>query len=365
MNYNINMNMNKLKKIIASIRIVQIILNYRKVAIRISTYSRISVFRRSKMIFLFGSPYHSNMGDQAQTVCILKWLNMNYPDYSVLVFRLPDSNDSLLSYIRRHIRKDDKIICHSGYHMTDLYHEQDVYCKLVQLFKDRPIWIFPQTVHYKQECNLKQTADIISGHGRVTLMARDEISFDTAKKYFTGCKLMLFPDIVTSLIGTLNFDHQRDGVLFCIRNDVEAFYSKKQITALKESFTDIKVEETDTTLPLPYSEIAKDREGVLLGQLDYYSHFKLIITDRYHGTIFSLIAGTPVIVLKTSDHKLSSGVKWFPEEFKDYVYFAENIDTVHDIAKNILGKKLTHKLPPYFKENYYDKLKSLLEDERN
>ena len=327
-------------------------------------YSRISLFRNSKMIFLFGSPYHSNMGDQAQTVCILKWLNKNYPDYSVLVFRLPDSNDSLLAYIRRHIRKNDKIICHSGYHMTDLYHEQDVYCKLMQLFKDRPIWIFPQTVHYKQECNLKQTADIINGHGRVTLMARDEISFDTAKKYFSGCKLMLFPDIVTSLIGTMNFDHQRDGILFCIRNDVEAFYSKEQIAELKESFAEVKVEQTDTTLILPYSEIAKDREGVLHGQLDYYSHFKLIITDRYHGTIFSLISGTPVIVLKTSDHKLSSGVKWFPEEFKDYVYFAENIDRVHSIAMRILGKELTHKLPPYFKENYYDKLKSLLEEER-
>ena len=104
---------------------------------------------------------------------------------------------------------------------------------------------------------------------------------------------------------------------------------------------------------------------MLKEQFDYYSRFKLIITDRYHGTIFSLIAGTPVIVLKTSDHKLSSGVKWFPEEFKDYVTFAENLDEAYEKAAMMMNKQLTHQLPPYFKENYYDKLKSLLEDDRN
>ena len=102
---------------------------------------------------------------------------------------------------------------------------------------------------------------------------------------------------------------------------------------------------------------------ILNEQLVYYSKFQLIITDRYHGTIFSLIAGTPVIVLKTTDHKLSSGVKWFPQDFKDYIEFVENIDSVYDTAQEILSKKLTHQLPPYFKQNYYDKLKKILENE--
>ena len=321
--------------------------------------------RSQKMVFLFGSPFHSNMGDQAQSYCLLKWFSENYPDYQVMLFRYTETLDSVLCVLRYTIRKNDKIVCHSGYHLTDLYHEQDVYCKLAKMFKDRQIWIFPQTVYYKQESNLRQTAEIMNAHGRVTLMARDEISYNTAQKYFTNCRLLLYPDIVTSLIGTMKFNHERDGILFCIRNDIEAFYNKEQITKLKDSFKFFKVDETDTTLKIPFREIVKDRETVLCRQLDYYSRFKLVITDRYHGTIFSLIAGTPVIVLKTSDHKLSSGVKWFPEEFKDYVYFAENIEDVHDMAMPILDKKLTHQLPPYFKENYYDKLKYLLEDERN
>ncbi len=323
------------------------------------------IVRKQKMIFLFGSPAHSNMGDQAQSYCLQKWINANYPEYGILFFRLPETYNSLLKALRRTIRKDDKIVCHSGYHMTDLYNEQDVYCKLAQLFPERPIWIFPQTVLYKNEENLIKTANIMNSHGRVTLMARDEISYATAQKYFTGCKVLLYPDIVTSLIGTKQFNYERDGVLFCVRNDIEAFYSKEQIQTLKNKFAGVKVEQTDTTLKVNYKEIVKNREYFINHECDYYSHFKVIITDRYHGTILSLISGTPVVVLKTSDHKLSSGVKWFPEEFKDYVTFAENLDEAYEKAVMMMNKQLTHQLPPYFKENYYDKLKAILEDDRN
>lgn len=323
------------------------------------------VVRKKKMIFLFGSPAHSNMGDQAQSFCIQKWTKENYPEYGLLFFRLPETYNSLLKVLRRTIRKDDKIICHSGYHMTDLYHEQDVYCKLAQLFPERPIWIFPQTVFYKDEMNLKKTADIMNHHGKVTLMARDEISYATAQKYFGGCRLLLYPDIVTSLIGTKSFSNKREGVLFCVRNDIEAFYKKEDIQELKNRFKGVHIEETDTTLKMPYREIIKNRERVLNQVLDYYSRFNVIITDRYHGTIFSLIAGTPVVVLKTSDHKLSSGVKWFPEEFKDYVTFANSLDEAYEKAVSMMKKDLTHQLPPYFKENYYDKLKAVLEDGRD
>lgn len=334
-----------------------------KTALKISkSVYKIRFSRKEKMIYLFGSPGHSNMGDQAQTYCLVKWFSINYPDYGVYIFRLSESHDVLLKLVRKIIRPYDKIICHSGYHFTDLYHEQDVYCKLAKMFPERPIWIFPQTICYKDEKNLLKTAEIMNSHGNITLMARDNQSFETAKQYFNKCKLLLFPDIVTSLIGTKTFSHERDGVLFCFRNDKEAFYSESQIEGLRKKFGTIKTERTDTTLQIPTSYIIENREKVLNGQFDYYSKFKLIITDRYHGTIFSLIAGTPVIVLKTTDHKLSSGVKWFPEDFKDYIVYVENIDSVYDTSKEILSKNLTHQLPPYFKQNYYDKLKNILED---
>ena len=99
-----------------------------------------------------------------------------------------------------------------------------------------------------------------------------------------------------------------------------------------------------------------------------YSKYEVVITDRYHGTIFSLIAATPVVVIGSTDHKLSSGVKWFPRNiFGDYITFANDLDEAYSKAIQMLqnSKKISHELPPYFKENYYDILKKRLESNSN
>src|SRR5690606_39434039 len=53
--------------------------------------------------------------------------------------------------------------------------------------------------------------------------------------------------------------------------------------------------------------LAKRRRGVIEEFLQNIKRHKLVITDRYHGTIFAIAANTPVIVLGSTDHKLSSG----------------------------------------------------------
>jgi len=315
------------------------------------------LFRNKKTVFLFGSPFHSNMGDQAQTFCIYKWLQHNYPNHKIYTFRLTESFPILLSLLRLTIRKEDILICHSGYHLTDLYHEQDIYCKIIQEFPDFPIIIFPQTINYQRKTNLLNTAKIFNSHPKILLMCRDEHSYETAQKFFTHCKLLLYPDIVTSLIGTKQYKNKREGILFCMRNDIEAFYSPKEIQLLKDSFKNVKIEQTDTTLDIDVKEIYKNREKILNNIFEQYSKYKLVITDRYHGTIFSLIANTPVIVISSADHKLISGVKWFPESFKQYVQFANNLSEAHTLANKLLqDNSFNYELPSYFKEKYYDNL---------
>ena len=79
----------------------------------------------------------------------------------------------------------------------------------------------------------------------------------------------------------------------------------------------------------------------------------------HHGTIFSLCAGTPVIIIKTTDHKVTTGADWFKGIYDDYVYVAEDLDDAYRLASDILSKRISHKLEPYFKEQYYDKLKNI------
>ena len=70
-------------------------------------------------------------------------------------------------------------------------------------------------------------------------------------------------------------------------------------------------------------------------------HF-VTITDRYHGTIFSLCAGTPVIILKTTDHKVTTGADWFKGVYDDYVYVAKDLDDAYSLCQKVLAKKLSY-----------------------
>lgn len=160
-------------------------------------------FFRRPFVFLFGSPFHSNLGDQAQTECIIAWIRKNLPRHEIFIATYMNTSPRLLKMIRRHIRKNDILLCHSGYHMTDLYNEQSHYLRIAQLFPDHPLTILPQTIHYQDDSHAQATADILNSHPDCTLLCRDEHSYETARALFNKCRLFLYPDIVTSLIGNI------------------------------------------------------------------------------------------------------------------------------------------------------------------
>ena len=95
--------------------------------------------------------------------------------------------------------------------------------------------------------------------------------------------------------------------------------------------------------------------------IDDYAQYQVIITDRYHGTIFALIANTPEIILKTTDHKVVTGADWFEGVYEDYVYVVNDLEEASQVAQQIVTGFEYRKLPSYFKEKYYDRLKDIIE----
>lgn len=179
---------------------------------------------------------------------------------------------------------------------------------------------------------------------------------------FGNTRLLLFPDIVTSLIGTMTFNGQRAGILLCARNDIESLYGKEELCRFLDRFDCCRKEVTDTTICVTKEELKNDRDKLIMETIKYFSTFKVVITDRYHGTIFSAIAGTPVVVINSADHKLSSGVEWFPKEvFGDQIQFANELDDAYVIVDKVLhSDKIKYNCPPYFREKYWSKLKNII-----
>lgn len=315
---------------------------------------------RNNVVLVFASPSHSNLGDNAQTLLIGELLHAKFPAAHIMFFTdgfMYYTRYRLIPFIRFFLRKDARIFLHSGYHMTNLYPwEEWLNRAVIKAFMDRKIVALPQTINYTDKTEELKSMEIYNSHPDFTIMCRDEVSYEKCGHLFPKCKRLLIPDVVTAAIGKWNFNSVRDGVLLCLRNDAEALVPPEIIVDVRKELSSFgRVVMGDTTVADSNVVINKDLSGYLKRVWESYSKYKLIITDRYHGTIFSLIAGTPVLVISSTDHKLSSGVKWFPKEFNDYVKFEGDQSKIVETARIMLARKLDHRLPRYFADKYFGK----------
>ena len=338
-------------------------------------FSILFSFRKKVYVVSHPLPLHPNLGDQAQLMCTDKWLNENYSDYKVIHLGILGSTlnfDPLLhtllnamsamltiTVMKLKARHDDIFIGHSGYFFIDHHTGYKAFMDMMHYFPHNKMIILPQTINFHTPMVKQHVSREFAKAKNVILLCRDRVSYDIAKEMFPTTSLLLYPDIVTSLIGTRHYNNKRNGVLFCMRNDIEAFYKPEQIEVLMSQFGNIREDIVDTTLKgISNKQMAKRRDQLINEMIEKISTYRCVITDRYHGTIFSAIASTPVIVISSADHKLSSGVNWFPNDVYDgYIYYAKDLSEAYTLAQQILNRTdYEYNNPPYFKNNYWDVL---------
>lgn len=344
----------KIKNRIKRYRIQYFVNNLRK-----STLNKIESDSQNPRIYYFLTPTHSNLGDQAQLLCWQKLFAKWYKNYDIIEIPSIIGTDKVFSAIIKKINQHDLIYIHSGYLVCDLYANWKMICRVVDTFKQFKITILPQTIHFIDNSIQEMVSHSFKSHGNIHLICRDKVSYSKAQQIFRNIELSVLPDVVTTLIGTNYIPEyrKRNGVLLCVRHDAEKLYSDEQINELKDRLNGINVDISDTTTNANIWEWSNNREDIIQDYLKTFSKFQVIVTDRYHGTIFSQIVNTPVIVLSSSDHKLKSGVDWFPKEiFGKNLMYAQNLENAYNYINEILSRKGAIIMnPPYFLNTYYNK----------
>ena len=322
-----------------------------------------------KRVFYLGITAHSNLGDLGQHFCIKKWIDENYPDYELEMFEADPVVYKKYHFVERFAkiyRPQDVIVFQSGYCTQDLggFHNL-MHEMIVEAMPEAHILMLPQTVFFEHEENQKRTGKILNKAKNMLFLARDFVSFETAKKMMPDIRVEAFPDIVTTLIGTMKFNNERNGVCLCTRNDGEKLYTDEELSALaaKLEADGVSVFRKDTQSKATIKQIRKNLQGHIEAEIESYSLYKVTITDRYHGTIYSLCAGTPVIIIKTTDHKVTTGADWFKGVYDDYVYVAKDLDEAYSLFFKLQEISLENKLKPHMKTAYYDRLRSIFETE--
>ena len=323
-------------------------------------------------IFFCGVCETSNMGDMAQTYCTYEWLKKNYPNHQILeckttfLYDYPDRN--MIRLMKERIRANDIIFFQSGYNTHDLGGREDLMHQLIiQEFPETEMIMLPQTVFFRSEERKGQASKIYNQHCRLLFFARDPVSEKLAKAMFPDTQVQLYPDIVTSLIGRFpNRESERKGIWLCRRKDVEQFYSEDEyvrFAALLSHWDKVTV--GDTIIQSKAEEIRRNLFQFVSDMVNRFGEYRLIVTDKYHGLIFSLISNTPVIVLRTKDHKVISGYEWFSRIYPDRVFFAESEEGLKARIAEIMQKPHYERLDDYFARVYYDKLKTRIEEWEN
>lgn len=322
--------------------------------------------------YVFMIAEHNNGGDLAQTVCIDEWLDTNYPDAITVNVGFTAQNPSILKLVCQTVRKQDRVFIQSGYNITDSgvdFMESNCFKSheiLLNELHDHQIVFFPQSVRYDDLAKWEGAKRLYASHPNIVFITRDLVSRKLAEPLLPKAKHLSYPDVVTTWIGKYDFGSPSKDILLCLRNDIAESAltdsERKEIeNAIKQNYI---VDSDDTDLHVPSKIYRKFRKREVLNKIKQFAQYKVIVTDRYHGSIFSLIAKRPVIVLKTADHKVKESIKWYPKEFSKYVYFIENPKDIEGIIKS-LNEIMSNYPGPlnsnYFSEQIYKKLKDDIE----
>lgn len=176
---------------------------------------------------LINYPRHGNLGDHLIWAAQLHYLEQ----VRQLPVKYLASPDLYSHRILDRAVGDQPIVLSGGGQLGDQWPRlQDFIEYVVDRHRRNPIVIFPQSLYFQDRSRLQQAASILQRHPDLTLVLRDQVSFQFAQGHFSGCHLLLSPDMAFALpidelfpasqIGRLS--HPRPPWLALCRGDREA-----------------------------------------------------------------------------------------------------------------------------------------------
>lgn len=325
-------------------------------------YKKINLWKKnnSNGSILIDTPTHGNLGDHAIALAQIQFLKSQNINYFEITAKEIDGIEKACS---KFLLQKYNVLIHGGGFLGNLWPMEEYrFRNIIKAFSKNKIIVFPQTVTFDLESKagktfFEESKKIYSAHGNLTLFVREKKSFDFLKQYMPGVSTCLVPDIVTMLKTPLK-QCSRNGILLCMRQDVEKNLSDSDIAkienALKVMHPNEKIEFIDTVMP--YGISPESREKEVFDMLDTMSKAKLVITDRLHGMVFSAISNTPCIAFGNINGKVKGVYEWIKEN--QYVKYVENVDEFEDDLSALdLNKPYS-----YNYDNIIDKFDSLFEN---
>ena len=294
-----------------------------------------------KRCFIFLAADYGNIGDIAISHAQKQYLQRVLTDYEVISVAISQTR-FVLNSIKQQIRETDIVTIIGGGNMGGTYPDiEELRQLIIKSFPANRIVCFPQTLDWnnsdQSQRALQRIVNVYAKHPDIHVFARESITAAKLNELFSAYSnvhIGLVPDIVMSanaiLLGTTDCVAPL-GILRCLRDDKEAALSAEQYSMIDKALaaTGHKIEKTDTHAGGSQLNEAQCTK-LLTDKLSQFRAAKLVVTDRLHGMILSLLSGTPCLVLPNSNHKIrQTQLDWLRNHPR--LVFLE-LDEIADIA---------------------------------
>lgn len=269
---------------------------------------------------LLDVPEHANIGDSAIYTGELSFFDRH-------VGRRPDivcTWSSDMDWLARHLPTEGPILLHGGGNFGDLWmNHQNFRHDVLRRFPGRKIVQLPQSIHYRDPAGIAETARLIAAHGNFTLLVRDQPSLELARRHF-DCQVALCPDAAMMLERIDTGIAPQTDVLVTLRDDAEAVQDEMHDWLRSRYPAADWVNVNVWTLPIRVvwklvRSLPDNRLGMMWQEAMYrhqaqkrvmagarqLAQGKLIVTDRLHMHIISMLIRRPHVVLDNSYGKIS------------------------------------------------------------
>lgn len=316
---------------------------------------------KGPIIYYLDSPDYGNIGDLAIREGVIEFIKGVLPGKQIVEITQGEFPE-VLHYLKKIVRPIDVLCLTGGGNMGATYQKFEMIRRLViKSFPENRIVIFPQTIDYQNSSyGIKEkvrASKIYSNNKNLTVAARENISYELMKQLYNNTNVILVPDIVLSLENYF-YEGDRKGVLLAIRDDIESKIDSNDRSNIKTKCEELGqgVLTTDTTLDI--SGMSKNQlHDLVPNKIKEFGSAKLVVTDRLHGMIFSVISGTPCIVFENSNHKITGTYEWLKNlEHVFLVKSMNDFDVAINRASEIMGKSYKFNL----NESMHDDLKIAL-----
>ena len=261
-------------------------------------------------LFLLNIPSHGNLGDHLISVAEQDFLADNFPDRQIILISSRELYFSI-RFALLDVSKEDVLCITGGGFLGSLYDEEERFLCIIQRFPENKLVFFPQSIYYAPTVDgqrkLLRAEGYYKNHKKIYIAARDSSTYVLLRERlmpFNIKRVFLTPDI--ALYKSFLSKRNRNGVLWCIRGDSESLDTNTTLLRLlREGLLRKGIHQcpTDTYVNRPIPP-CKEREEVL-SKLEEFSSARLVITDRLHGMVYSVITSTPVIALDNVSKKVS------------------------------------------------------------